>query len=293
MRDPSKIAGFFIAGTDTGVGKTVVACALAAGMKRRGFDVGVMKPIETGVSPTIKAAPIAHEPVNSKFGQSQAPAHKNDARNFVETKSSTLAGVGFASLVCDADLLRAAAQVEDARELICPLALTLPAAPNVAARFENQTVDLACILRAFCTLCERHAFLVVEAAGGLLAPVTDETNMADLARAMHLPVVLVARTALGTINHTRLCLEAAASRGLPVAGVVLSHSCETLAYGEAENLEFLRAELGSRLWGELPFRSRHWLSAKATGERSFKNFLEFEDAFFWDRILTALNEPIL
>lgn len=292
MHDERKTAGFFIAGTDTGVGKTVAACALAAGLKRRGVDIGVMKPIETGVPAAVGVRSVLREASAAKRGCAQTQTDAHVAQNFVLQSGPTQENVGQASLAYDADLLRSAAQVDDARELICPLAFALPAAPNVAAKFENRSVDLARVLDAFRILRERHALVLVEAAGGLLAPVTDESNMADLARAMHLPVVLVARAALGTINHTRLCLEAAANRGLPVVGVILSHTRETLAHGEAENLEFLRMKLAERLWGELPFRLRPAMAAEESEKRRAERFLEFDGAFCWERILAALAEPV-
>ncbi len=76
--------------------------------------------------------------------------------------------------------------------------------------------------------------------------------MADLARELGLPLLIVARAALGTINHTRLTLEAAATRNLLVVGVVISHAAGELSAADASNLGALRAELGDRLIGEIP-----------------------------------------
>ena len=63
---------------------------------------------------------------------------------------------------------------------------------------------------------------------------------------------MVARASLGTINHTRLTLEAAAARGLALAGVVVSHGAAPLSAADQANLAALRAELGARLLGEIP-----------------------------------------
>jgi dethiobiotin synthetase len=93
---------------------------------------------------------------------------------------------------------------------------------------------------------------VAEGAGGLLVPVAEGVAMADLARDLGLPIVLVARAALGTINHTLLTLEAAAARGLDVAGVVISHSGGILSDADEANLDALRQALGSGLLAELP-----------------------------------------
>ena len=94
---------------------------------------------------------------------------------------------------------------------------------------------------------------VVEGAGGLLVPLDDDgTLQVELVRQMALPLLLVARSTLGTINHTLLTLEAAVGRGLPVAGVVISHTEPALSAADASNLAALRQALGPGLVGELP-----------------------------------------
>ncbi len=204
----SKFArGFFVTGTDTGVGKTVVACALLRGLRARGVDVGAMKPIETGVG---TAGPL------------------------------------------DALALREAAGSDATLDAICPQRFALPAAPTVAAAAEGRRVEVALIRSAFAALGARHTCVVVEGAGGLLVPAAEGISMADLARELALPVLVVARASLGTINHTRLTLEAAATRGLALAGVVISHGAAPISAAERENLAALRSELGARLVGEIP-----------------------------------------
>jgi dethiobiotin synthetase len=204
---PASPRGVFVTGTDTGVGKTVVACALVRALRARELDVGVMKPVETGVG---------------------------------------LAGPA------DALALRDAAGVDDPLELVCPVRLVLAAAPSVAAAAEGRGVDLEAIRDAWSKLAGRHAFMVVEGAGGLLAPAARGVQMADLARRLRLPLLVVARAALGTINHTLLTLEAAEKRKLDVAGVVVSHTSGPLSDADAANLGALRDALGTRLVGELP-----------------------------------------
>jgi dethiobiotin synthetase len=200
-------AGVFVTGTDTGVGKTVVACALVRALRARGIDAGAMKPIETGVGP-------------------EGPA--------------------------DAIALRAAAGERDPLADVCPQWFSLAAAPEVAARARGRAVDLAAIDAAWLRLCARHEFLVIEGAGGLLVPITAQLSMADLAAHVELPLLVVARAALGTINHTRLTLTAATARGLRVAGVVINHAGGALPDADAANLELLREELGGLRIGEIP-----------------------------------------
>ena len=96
-------------------------------------------------------------------------------------------------------------------------AFQAPLAPDQAAALEGARIDPARIV-----LPQRPGPLVVEGAGGLLVPLDGATLMIDLARRLGLPIVLAARTGLGTINHTLLSLEALARRALPVAGVVFS-----------------------------------------------------------------------
>ena len=199
--------GLFVTGTDTGVGKTVVSCALVRALRERGFDAAGMKPIETGVGP-------------------EGPL--------------------------DAIALRDAAGASDPLEDVCPQQFALPAAPAVAASAESRSVDFDAIRAAFGRIANRRDLVVVEGAGGLLVPIRDGETMADLAQFLDLPLLIVARAALGTINHTLLTLEATAARGLPVIGVVLSHAAGELSAADAANLSVLRAELGSRLVGEVP-----------------------------------------
>jgi len=152
----------------------------------------------------------------------------------------------------DARALRAAAGVGDALEEICPIRLPLAAAPEVAAAQEGASIDPARIQKAYEVLAGRHPRMVVEGAGGLLVPLAPGLTMAELAGQLGLPVVLVARAALGTINHTLLSLEALETRGLPLAGVVISHGGGVLGDADSQNLAALRSLLGGRLVGEIP-----------------------------------------
>jgi dethiobiotin synthetase len=175
------VKGLFITGTDTGVGKTVVACMIAAALKARGLDVGVMKPIATGGRET---------------------------------------GSGLVSE--DAEALMAAAGTDDPIHIVNPICFKPPVAPSVAARLAQQPVDLSAVWQVFEVLRDRHAILIVEGIGGLKVPVADGFFVSDLARMMGLPLLIVARAGLGTINHTLLTVECARAAGLSVAGVMLN-----------------------------------------------------------------------
>jgi len=147
-----------------------------------------------------------------------------------------------------------AAGVGDELDLVCPIQYAMPAAPEAAAAAEGAESSVSSIdriQRAFSTLSERHAFTLVEGAGGILVRFDEKTTMADVAKRLETPVLVVARASLGTINHTLLTLEACASRGLDVIGVVLSHATGVLSEADTHNLEVLKRALGDRLLGEV------------------------------------------
>lgn len=173
--------GWFVTGTDTGVGKTAVAGALAAALRARGVDVGVMKPLQTGVTPAERDA-----------------------------------GAG------DGAFLARMAGVADPPGLISPICLQAPLAPWVAARLAGTDIDLAAVEAAFRRLGTAHPVLVVEGTGGLAVPVTRDLTMADVAARLGLPLLVVARAGLGTVNHTFLTVEYARRKGLHVTGIIMN-----------------------------------------------------------------------
>ncbi len=97
-----------------------------------------------------------------------------------------------------------------------------PLAPSVAARRADVKIDLQRLVDRYRELRAAYDVVVVEGAGGLLVGIDDDTDMADLAAMFRLPIVVVARPALGTLNHTALTVDAARARGLDVLGVVIS-----------------------------------------------------------------------
>ena len=107
-------------------------------------------------------------------------------------------------------------------DLVCPFRYRLPAAPATAARLEGARHTFQGVLEHIRRIEATHRLVIVEGAGGLLVPLSDDKTFADLARAVGASLVVVARDALGTLNHTSLTLEAASSRGVPVLAVVLN-----------------------------------------------------------------------
>ncbi len=176
---------YFITGTDTGVGKTVVTTAMLTAAQRRGLLTAAYKPAETGCP--------------------RDPSGRYLAR--------------------DAAMLAGAADLPGDESTICRFRYETPAAPAVAARIEGHAVEIDAIQAAVDGLrAKRPDLLMVEGAGGLLVPFTDDHTAADLARILSLDLLVVARPGLGTINHTALSVECARARGLRVRGVILSHA---------------------------------------------------------------------
>lgn len=113
--------------------------------------------------------------------------------------------------------VRKLAQCSDAEIFDQGVRLKRPLSPHLAAELEGETIDLAQV----CRLAEGDFYWIVEGAGGALVPINKEALMVDLIKTLGLPVVVVSRTELGTINHTLLTIEALRKRELTLAGVVL------------------------------------------------------------------------
>lgn len=172
--------GIFITGTDTGVGKTVIAAGLAFLLKDRGIRVGVMKPVATG----------CHGPENRLVS-------------------------------ADAVFMFEAAENEYP-PLTSPSRYRHPLAPSVAAVMEKREVDLSQIYKAYWELQKHYDFIIVEGIGGMLVPLTKDYFVANLIREFHLPILIVAKPGLGTINHTLLTVDAAVVRGFEIRGIIFN-----------------------------------------------------------------------
>ncbi len=177
-----RLRGLLVTGTDTEVGKTLVAGAIARNLRGRGDSVGVFKPAASGCRRTREGLVSA-----------------------------------------DAEFLAACAETTQPLHEITPVRYARALAPNVAAVRERREVDLEAIFDGYRTLAGRgDDVVVVEGVGGLLCPISDDFWVIHLARMLALPLVVVSRAGLGTINHTLLTLHTARRAGLEVAGVVVN-----------------------------------------------------------------------
>ena len=154
-------------------------------------------------------------------------------------------------VAADAEALARAARCSLPDDVICPNRLELPASPERAAEAEGRPLDPSTFLRALAAAREDADFVVAEGAGGLLVPVTASLMMADVAALLGLPLVIVARDALGTVNHTLLTLEAARARGLAIGGVIFSGT--EPAPTELDNVRAIEVHGRVKVLGRLPF----------------------------------------
>ena len=167
----------------------------------------------------------------------------------------------------DADRLREAAGGGDPVALVCPYSLRAPLAPAVAARLEGVQISLPHLLACAAELSRRHQALVVEGAGGILVPLTDSHTYADLAVGLGMPVLVVARAGLGTVNHAALTCEALRARGLAVAGVVLNRARAGTDPSEPHNAGEIERLTGVRVLASLPFEPDPRLRRERLAER--------------------------
>jgi len=194
--------GLFIAGTDTGVGKTLVAVSVVRALVARGIAVAAMKPVAAGATSTPSGP-------------------RNE----------------------DALALAAAASIEAPYERINPYCLRAAVSPHIAASAEGIAIDVALIRQRFEELAQGAECVIVEGAGGWLAPIGARETLADVARALALPVVLVVGLRLGCLNHTLLSVRAIEADGLELVGWI-GNAIDPGFERAAENLATLAQRLG-------------------------------------------------
>jgi dethiobiotin synthetase len=202
--------GLFVTGTDTGVGKTVIACALARAFAARGERVAVMKPIASGATRTAEGL-----------------------RN------------------ADALALMEAATVPLAYSQVNPYCFEPAVSPHIAAEEAEIEVDIGTIRTHYAALGAVSTWVLVEGAGGWMAPINPRESMADLAGALGLPVLMVVGLRLGCLNHAQLTRLAIRERGVSFAGWIANGAGPAMER-EAANLATLERLLGERALAVVP-----------------------------------------
>jgi len=122
----------------------------------------------------------------------------------------------------DAELLAWGAGIEVNQE-VAPYLLREPIAPSAAAELEHKKIEFSRILAAYHRLSEEHDFVIVEGAGGLMVPLAGGLLIADLVKLLDLPLLVVARPNLGTVNHTLLTCFVARTLGLEIKGTIINN----------------------------------------------------------------------
>jgi dethiobiotin synthetase len=202
--------GFFITGTDTEVGKTLIASAL------------ILKIKALAPNQTI----IGFKPVVAGTSQSAAGITVNE----------------------DLESLKLASGYLGSASDLCPYLLPTPAAPHLVANTMGVTLELATMLSAYDAISAKADWTVVEGAGGFLVPINAHQDLGDLAEALQMPVILVVGLRLGCINHALLTVAAIVQRGLTLGGWVANTLDPAMPYLN-ENIDTLQARIEAPLLG--------------------------------------------
>lgn len=202
------MTGIFITGTDTDVGKTIISAGISGVLQKRQYDVGVFKPMLSGV---------------------QRDHPSSDTRMLKEYSGTQLT-----------------------YEEITPYSFKEPLAPFVAAKLENRVVELSDIICHWENIKQKHKHFIVEGAGGIAVPMGEQYLVSHVIQALQLPIVIVVRPNLGTLNHTFLTVQYAKSLGLEILGIIINGKSETGDVAEKTNPELMEALCGVPLLGVTP-----------------------------------------
>jgi dethiobiotin synthetase len=155
----------------------------------------------------------------------------------------------------DAQLYRRIMDNEVPLDLLNPVYLKNPLAPVVAAKLEHREISLHKIRTAYAQLTAQYSPVLVEGAGGLMVPIKRDYYIADLAKDLELPVLIVARLSLGTINHTVLTVRQAQAYGLRVTGLILNDTLGRTGLAERTNVTAVPAAAGIPLLGVIAHKA--------------------------------------
>lgn len=202
----------FIAGTDTGVGKTIVTGCLAKYLSRRGYNVITQKWIQTGCA-SIFSSDIK---VHLKF------------------------------------MGRSVDSLRENLGLTAPYIFKQVSSPHLAGCIENKKINADKIIKSFKLLSERFDFVIVEGTGGILVPFDKKHLVIDIVKELDLPVLIVAENRLGAINHTLLTVEGLVVRKIRILGLVFNNLKEKNKLILKDNPEIIGALTKQRIFGILP-----------------------------------------
>jgi adenosylmethionine-8-amino-7-oxononanoate transaminase/dethiobiotin synthase len=176
----------------------------------------------------------------------------------------------------DAHFLKSSLRLKDKLSLINPYYLKYPLAPQVAFSLSGQHFDKEKILKVFEQLKKRHQILLVEGAGGFFVPLSRDYLVSDLIADLDIPVIVVSRPGLGTINHTLLTLKQLQAQASRVLGVIFNQtSLNKMGLAEQTNPSIIEKLGATKILGQIPYLAR--LDKKSI--LKLKNKIDL-DAFF-------------
>ena len=220
----------FISGIDTDIGKTYATGMIAKALMQQGVNVITQKLVQTGVA------------INLDNGE------MNIADDIVTHRQL----MGMAMQPCDID------------STTCPYRYEKPASPHLAAKLANGVLNPDVITSATKSLQADYEVVLLEGAGGLLVPITEQLLTLDYIVTQGYPVILVTSGRLGSINHTLLSLEAIRARGLTMHSVIYNHIHDTADNTDTEiansSIDYLKNYLAQDYpnanWLQLPCQDK-------------------------------------
>jgi dethiobiotin synthetase len=219
------LSGFFITGTDTEIGKTMITAVLTRYFLDKGVDVFPYKPVQSGAEwgGDRLVAP------DTVFYERLAKRRFGDETNTYLLKT--------------------------------------PSSPHLAAAMEGKKIEAQPIINQTQKLLNSHELVFVEGAGGLIVPLNEGETMIDLIEHLRLPVILVARAGLGTINHTVLSVMALKQRNINIAGIILNRiTPDELPEIEEDNKRMLEKLSGVPIVGTFPYIKEDEMEELALGK---------------------------
>lgn len=201
----------FITGTDTDVGKTVIAGCLAAALSRAGKKTAYYKPVQCGslLEGKIKSPDLA--------------------------LVKELSGIPYTALAND-------------------FCFSLAASPHLAAEHDKAKVDISIIKNHIRSLVKEYDIVLIEGAGGLIVPLTRTYTVLNLIQDLSVPVLVVARAGLGTINHASLTVSTLKSFEIPILGLILNYFKGGII--EEDNKKIINTLNNVNIIGIVPFSER-------------------------------------
>ena len=225
----------FISGIDTDIGKTYATGMIAKALMQQGVKVITQKLVQTGVN------------INPNNGD----------MNIAD------------DIITHRQLMNIPLQPCDIDSTTCPYRYEKPASPHLSARLSNDILNPDVITDATKSLQADYEVVILEGAGGLLVPITEQLLTLDYIAEQGYPIILVTSGRLGSINHTLLSLEAIKSRGLEVHSVIYNHIHDNSDQTDAEiansTIDFLQNHLAQN------YINTNWLSLPVQDDDSCNN----------------------